>query len=73
MTQEESMVFAIKIETWSATDYSYLDNNQLGWVSDDQEWYLFDDEKKMTQYKQYLQQVATPPSTVGARQGERTT
>ena len=54
MTQEESMVFAIKIETWSATDYSYLDNNQLGWVSDDQEWYLFDDEKKMIQYKKYL-------------------
>ncbi len=44
----------IKIPVWSATDYSYLVNNTNGWVSDDQEWYEFDDEVDFKLMKKYL-------------------
>jgi len=44
----------IRIRTWSATDYSYLVNNTNGWVSDDQKWYEFDDEKDFKLMKKYL-------------------
>lgn len=44
----------IRIQTWSATDYSYLVNNTNGWVSDDQKWYEFDDEEDFKLMKNYL-------------------
>jgi len=44
----------IPIKKWSATDYSYLVNNNLGWVSDCQKFYEFDPEDNMISFDRYL-------------------
>ena len=47
-------MFTIKIIVWSHTDYSFLVNNDLGYVSDDQKYYVFESADKKTIMEQYL-------------------
>lgn len=44
----------IKIDKWSATDYSYLVNNELGQVSDDGKYYEFDNPENKFKMERYL-------------------
>jgi hypothetical protein len=46
--------FRIRCLRFSATDYSYLVNNGLGWMSDDYVWYEFDDLQQAYQMQDYL-------------------
>ena len=46
--------YRLPITAWSATDYAYLVNNQLGWVSDDDRFWVFDSEDKMQEFRKYL-------------------
>jgi len=39
-----------------ATDYAYLVNNNLGWLSDDQEYFEFDNEDERDKFQLYLDQ-----------------
>ena len=48
------MTIQIKIDNWSATDYSYLVNNELGWVSDNQKYYEFDNLENKSKMERYL-------------------
>ncbi|CAB4162037.1 hypothetical protein UFOVP787_11 [uncultured Caudovirales phage] len=47
--------FKIKLRYWSSTDYAYLINNSLGWVSDDEKYYVFDNEDDKLKMEQYLE------------------
>jgi hypothetical protein len=40
-------VWKLPLKFWSATDYAYLVNNDLGSISDDERWYEFDSEADM--------------------------
>ena len=60
----------IKLEYWSATDYSYLVNNALGWISDDEKYYCFDNEKEMQKFQEYLNLPPKEQSKVVQRQLE---
>lgn len=44
----------LEILQWSATDYSFLINNHLGYVSDDFRYYCFFNTEDMTTMKKYL-------------------
>ena len=44
----------IKLKHWSATDYAYLVNNSLGWISDDEKYYCFDNKEEMQKFQDYL-------------------
>ena len=48
---EHEAAFRLPITEWSATDYSILVNNQLGYVSDDMQHFLFDTEEEMNRFK----------------------
>ena len=48
------MVYKIKIEYWSATDYAFLVNNKLGWISDDEAHWMFDSRANYVKFKKYL-------------------
>lgn len=50
----EKTPYKLEIEHWSATDYSVLINNGLGWVSDDQKWYCFETEREMNKFKEKI-------------------
>jgi len=50
----DRLMWKIYIEHWSHTDYSFLVNNELGWVSDDQRYYEFDDRDKYSRMLKYL-------------------
>ena len=47
-------ILTLPIKRWSATDYAYLVNNQLGWISDDDGCYVFNTEEEMRQFDAYL-------------------
>ena len=51
------IVFRIKIKRWSATDYSFLVNNNLGWVSDCQQYYEFDDLRRQLMMYQQVEMI----------------
>jgi len=53
-----SPIYRIKIPFWSATDYSYLVNNNLGWVSDDFRYYEFENEEDELKMQKYLESEA---------------
>jgi hypothetical protein len=46
--------YKLPLIKWSATDYAYLQNENLGWASDDQKWYVFDTEDNMRKFQEYL-------------------
>lgn len=50
-------MYRIRIINWSATDYAYLINNQLGYVSDDQLYYEFDTKEEMDKMEKYLKET----------------
>ena len=47
----DELELRIPIEHWSATDYAYLVNNNLGWVSDDGCFWVFENESDMLKFK----------------------
>ena len=47
-------LYRIRIEHSSATDYAYLQNRQLGWVSDDQCYYEIRHQSGDVDFRRYL-------------------
>ena len=45
----------LEILEWSHTDYAFLINNNLGYVSDDFLYYVFDNVENMTSMKKYFE------------------
>jgi hypothetical protein len=45
----------LEILEWSHTDYAFLINKNLGYVSDDFLYYVFDNAEDMTSMKKYLE------------------
>ena len=48
------MTYQIRILAWSATDYAYLVNNDLGWVSDCDRYWQFACAEDMHKFRRYL-------------------
>lgn len=46
--------YKIPVSGWSATDYAYLINNNLGYVSSNEEYWEFDTEENMRKFQAYL-------------------
>ena len=47
-------MYKIEIKRWSATDYAFLVNNNLGYVSDDEKYWEFETEEEMKIFEKYL-------------------
>ena len=55
------MEYKLRLLQWSATDYAYLINNQLGWISDDEKWYIFTSEEDKEKFIKYLDNFYREP------------
>lgn len=48
-------IYNLPLTEWSHTDYSYLQNNTKGWVSNDEAWWCFNDKASYDKMEAYLE------------------